>query len=334
MLYLETLKKYVFLFLKVLAFAALFLLIYFFYALIFLNVTGEKKILISAILNYIFFLVNSFPLIVIASAVFFYAFTTNDKWFIIKVTPLISLFNSIILVIFFILDFNFIKVYQSDAIFYNLPVRDGYLNVFGPYRFYYETNERGKFTKGIVFYGAPFIMNGLIIKENQITVSASHQIGGGGVFPDNRTFNIKRTEKLISLKNSEISSFLLRNYETYLSSLRSFFKTTFKAGGIVISIISIYFLFTCFSILIAGFSTYFGKNDAMFLTISTLIVISILFFSILPGFLGLIHLIKLGLRNWFFEVLLPSLIVGIFSGMIGYGLLELKFWMSRMRGNK
>lgn len=334
MVYLEALKKYFFLFLKTLIYVALFSLIYFFYLLIFFKASGQKNLFLFSLGNYLIFLLNSLPFIVILCAIFFFAFLTKEKKFLLQVIPIVSGFNTVVLFIFFIVNFSFVSVYEEKKLYYTPAVREGYLNVFGDYRFYYQTDQKGRFKTGVLFYQIPYLISSLRVDENSVVLTTSHSIEAGGIAHNAKTFYIKRSEGLIGLRNTPISLFLLKMYENYIEKLRDFFKITFKTSGVFMSFLSIFLLLTGFTSLVAGVSIYFGDKDLIFLSFSVILVISVALFSVFPGFLGLSHLIKLGIRNWLFETILPSFCVGLFAGMIGYGLIELRFLVAKMTGNK
>jgi len=334
LIYLETLKKYTFTFLKVALFIAILSLIYLFYLFAFFKLSGAKNVLLQSLSNYIIFFINSLPLVIIFSSILFFSFSGGDKFYIIKMLPVINGLNTIILTIFFVLNLNFLILYENKNMFYNSAPRENYLNVFGPYKFYYESNEKGGIKKGIMFYKNPYLLSNIKIKESKIFLTTSYLVTKTSLMPNNSSFTAETKEKLISLKSTSISPFLLKKYEEFNTKMKGFFNTTFKSVGIVISIIAIYILFLGFTGFIVGISSFFGKNEVFFLALSTLLVLSIIFFSILPGFLSLTHLIKLGIKNRFFEVLIASLIVGTFSGMLGYGTLELKFMLVKISGKR
>ncbi|MCX7820795.1 MAG: hypothetical protein N2258_03875 [Brevinematales bacterium] len=334
MIYLETLKKYTFGFLKVLLWVILFSLIYFFYLLAYFKVTGTKGFLLLSVGNYFAFIINSLPFVIIFSTMLFFSFAGQDKFYIIKFLPIINIFNTIILTLFFLLNLKFLILYENKEVKYIPIVRENYLNVFGPYRFYYEKNDRGGLTKGILFYKDPYLLSSVSVKDDYTYLSTSHLVGKTSLYANNSFFKVKIKEDLISLKSSPISPFLLKIYENYNIKLKNFFEYTFKTGGIIISIIAIYILFLGFSGFIVSIGSYFGKKEIYSLSFSTILVLSVVFFVGLPVFLNLTHLIKLGIKNKLFEVIIPSLIVGVFAGMIGYGLIELKILMNKMYGNK
>ncbi|MGC8765801.1 MAG: hypothetical protein ACP5QT_07980 [Brevinematia bacterium] len=334
MIYLETLKKYAFTFLKVLLFTAVFSLIYLFYLFAAFKLGGEKNLLLQSILNYLAFLINSLPFVVILSSILFFSFSGGDRLYILKMLPLINAFNTIILSIFFISNLKFMVLYENKNTLYHSAPREGYLNIYGPYRFYYELNEKGLLKKGIVFYRNPYILNSIKVKDDNVSLSTSYLITKTSLVPNALVFNVNTKEKLISLRSTSFSPFLLKMYEEFNIKMKSFFDKTFKSVGIVFSIVAIYILFLGFTGFVVGISSFFGKNDVFFLALSTMLVLSLIFFSILPGFLSLTHLIKLGIKNKFFEVLLASLIVGVFAGMLGYGTIELKFLLTKISGRR
>ncbi len=334
MIYLETLKKYALSFLKVLVWVLLFSLIYFFYLLAYFKVTGEKGFLLLSIGNYFAFIINSLPFVIIFSTMLFFSFGSQDKFYIIKFLPVVNILNTILLTIFFALNLKFLILYENKEVKYNPVVRENYLNVFGPYRFYYEKNEKGALTKGIMFYKEPYLLGSVSIKDDYIYLNTSHIVGKTTLYANNSSFRVRIKEDLISLKSSPVSSFLLKMYENYTIKLKNFFEYTFKTGGIVISIIAIYILFLGFSGFIVSIGGFFGKKEIYSLSFSTILILSVVFFAGLPIFLNLTHLIKLGIKNKLFEVIIPSIIVGVFAGMIGYGLIELKTLMNKMYGNK
>lgn len=334
MIYLETLKKYALSFLKVLVWILLFSLIYFFYLLAYFKVTGEKSFLLLSIGNYFSFIINSLPFVIIFSTMLFFSFGSQDKFYIMKFLPVVNVLNTILLTIFFALNLKFLILYENKEVKYNPVVRENYLNVFGPYRFYYEKNEKGTLTKGIMFYKDPYLLGSVNIKDDYIYLNTSHIVGKTSLYVNNSSFRVKIKEDLLSLKSSPVSPFLLKMYENYNIKLKNFFEYTFKTGGIIISIIAIYILFLGFSGFIVSIGSYFGKREIYSLSFSTILVLSVIFFAGLPIFLNLTHLIKLGIKNKLFEVIIPSIIVGVFSGMIGYGLIELKTLMNKMYGNK
>ncbi len=334
MVYIETVKKYFFNFLKVLLWVLIFSLIYFFYLLAYFKVSGEKNFLFLSFGNYFSFVINSLPFVIIFATILFFSFAGQDKFYVLKFLPIVNVLNTIILTLFFVLNLKFLVLYENKPVKYNPVIREGYFNVFGQYRFYYENDEKGKLKKGVLFYKEPYILGLINVKDDYVYLTTSHLLGKNNLYANNSSFRITRKQDLISLKSSPISPFILKMYEDFNIKLKNFFNFTFKSGGIIGSIIAIYILFLGFSGLIVGVGSYFARKDIYSLSFSTLLVFSVLFFFSFPIFLNLTHLIKLGIKNKFFEVIIPAIIVGTFSGMIGYGLIELKGIISKMSGNR
>ena len=86
--------------------------------------------------------------------------------------------------------------------------------------------------------------------------------------------------------------------------------------------------------MIAGVAGFLHDRQVFILTVSTLLLLAILFFLAFPGFLSMIQLIKFGVKNAFFKIMVPSFIVGLLAAAIGYGLLELRELLAKRAGNR
>lgn len=325
MVYLLSLRKYFFTFLKTVLFFAAGLLLYLFNILIFLKFKGESSILIEALKNYALFLVYSFPFITIIASGFYFSFIGTDKMFTIRMIPIISAFNTIVLLIFFLVNFDFLILSDPSQLYFKPEVRDGIVNTVGDYKIYFEKGGNKGEKRGILFYKNAYLINDWQIKDNEVRLSAYQYIGDNSFFKQNSSFSIPRKEPVLQLKETGITHFLFQNYISYLKKLREIFYTTFASDGILASIIAILFLCTGYFTIISGISGFINEKQLIILTYSTLLITVILMFLCFPYFLSLITLIKFGIKNGFFKVIIPGLFIGLFSALIGYGLLELGY---------
>ncbi len=334
MVYLLSLRKYFFTFLKTILFFLGGLLLYLFEILVFLKFKGDTDVLIEALKNYGFFIVYSFPFIIIIACFFYFCSIGNDIKFNIRMIPIISALNTVLLLIFFFINFDFLILPKPVQQYYRPEIRDDMINAVGDYKIFIEKKDGKSPGNGILFYKNAYFISDWRVKNNAVNVNTYQYIGDSGFYKQSSAFSIPRKEPVMEMKDTGISQFLFDNYISYLKKLKDIFYTTFLDGGAVLSALAILLLSTGFFSIVCGIACFINDKQILILTYATLMAASILMFLGLPYFLSLIALIKFGIKNGLFSVIIPSLFVGLFSALIGYGLLSLKDLMLKRTGNR
>lgn len=338
MIYLKSLKSYLFRLLVMLILFALVLLFYFFTMLVFYKFHGESAVLLNALKNFGLFLLYSLPLIVIFASSFYFAFTAGgDKKFTMIMVPIVSAVNTVILLVFFLLKIDFTSLEKPLQGYFYPEVRQGIINSIKDYKLYVDKLDRGSIRSGILFGRNAYIVGGGTVGWENVNVSSYMTVGDGGLANQSSSFSIPRKEPVLQIQETGVSRVLFQSYINYVKKLRAIFYNTFVTGGpagVLYSALAILLMCIGFFGIISGIVVYFNEKQIMALSYSALAVVAILMFLSFPYFLSLIALIKFGIKNGFFKVFLPSLFVGGLTALVGYGLLELRQLMLKRSGNR
>jgi hypothetical protein len=307
------LRKYVITFLQTALFFIVILLLYFLNILILLKFRGQSAILFWALRDYGLFIIYSLPLILMIASCIYFAFLGNDKKFNLRIIPVIAGFNTLILLVFFLVKFDFQTLAMPAQPYFYPEVKEGAVNSLGEYKLY--LNKKGMMPRGYLFYGSVSQVNGWSQDRNNVYVGLSGQKNG---------IAIPRKAPVLQLRETGVAHYFLVNYISYLKRMKDIFYNTFVDGGVITSTIAIFLLCVGFFGIMAGVCGFMNDKQLLILTYASLFVAGALFFMGFPYFLSLVALIKFGVKHGIFKVIIPSLFVGIFSGLIAYGLLELK----------
>ena len=329
-----SLRKYLFSFLKTALFFVAGLLLYLFSMLVYLKFKGDASILTEALRNYGLFLLYSIPFILIVASCFYFGFLGNDKVFFVRMIPFVALFNTVVMLAYFLVQFSFEPLPKPTQLFFYPETRPGYVNTIGSYQLFAEPGSKENSGKGILFYKNAYFVNSWNIKKNEISVSSSQYVGRGEITRQSSGFTIPGKEPVIQLQQMGIADWLFRQYITYLNKLREFFYMTFAEGGLPASILAIFFMSMGFFGMVCGIAGFMNDKQMLILTVSALFLTAGILFFIMPQFLSLIALIRFGIKMGFFRVTIPSLFVGLLAGMIGYALIEFRDLLLKRSGNR
>ncbi len=333
MVYITSLKKYFFTFLKTTAFFAVMLLIYFFQMVFYYKGNGVDGFFVSALANYGTFLFFSLPLIcIIATGVYFAMKINFDKLYALRLIPIIACFNALLLLIFFVVNIDFISV-PKDVTFKVYPeIKSGYINPVNRYQLYINSTEENSIKDGFLFHKNAYFISSGRVTDKQITVRSSRYIAAKSMASKNSTFAIPHEEDLFQISHTGISSFLFEAYEIYIRRLRSVFNITFSDGGIASSIIAIILMCVGFFSIVAGASFFLNDREIHLLSLSAIVILSFVEAILFQLYLSLVEVIKLGIKSPFWSVIVPSLLVGVFAGLLGFGLIQLKDVLKKRQG--
>ena len=325
MIYLISIKKYLFTFLKVLIFVVVILLLYFLEVMTYEKYAGNPNFITSSIVNYLTVLFFSLPFLQVASTVLFFGFSiTFDKLLLYRILPIIGGINAVLLIVFFVVDINFQKATPPKSFAVPCTIHEGHINPVNQYNIYVINMLDTKIREGMLFYKNTYFINSGKIQDDRIILDSSKAIGAGGVYNKNSHFSIPINEPVVRLPESGISSFLINSYLDTIQRIRHIFKTAFFSTGLFVSILAILLLSVGFFGIVGSVSFFMNEKQIYILSTCALVVVSFLFYYSLPYFLSLVEVIKLGIKSPFGSLFLPSLFVGIFAGLIGFGLLQLK----------
>lgn len=325
MIYLLSLRKYAAVFLKVfLAFAGA-LALYFVIFLLYLKFRGNSSILVEALRNYGTMLLYSIPFMVIVSGFLYFSFSSApDRRFLIIMVPLVALFNTLLLFVFFFVNTDFADLVKPEAMFAYPELKEGYITPIGDYKIWLAPGYSNSVRKGILFYKNGYFLDSVRIQPSEINLTSPETIGNGGPERSWVSFSVPKKDQVVELPNTSVGSALLDIYIHYVKRLKTIFQTTFVTNGLAASILSMLLLAVGFFAIVAGAATWFNEKSIFLMTVCTLVVLSSVMFLAFPQFLSLIELIKFGIKNGFWKVFIPSLFVGGLAALIGLGLIELR----------
>jgi len=334
LIYLISIKKYLFAFLKVLIFVVIILLLYFLEVLTYEKYAGNPNFISAAIINYLTVLFFSLPFLQVVATVMFFGFSlTFDKMLLYRIIPIIGGINAILLIVFFAVNIDFERSQAPQNFAVPVAIQPGFINPINQYNFYAINMIDTKIREGVLFYKNTYFINSGKVQDDRIILDAYKAVGTGGVYNNSSHFSIPIKEPIVRLPESGISSFLIDSYLSTIQRIRHIFQTAFFSTGLFVSIIAIILLSVGFFGIVASISFFLNEKQIYILSACALLVVSFLFYYSLPYFLSLVEVIKLGIKSPFGSLFLPSLFVGIFAGLMAFGLLELKdLLMKRAKG--
>ncbi len=332
MRYLQSLKSYLFRLLVILLLTAFVLLFYLMTMLAYYKFRGEAAVLMLALKNYGIFLLYSVPLVVITASCFYFAFLGSDKKFTMIMVPIVSAVNAVILTVFFVAKIDFRVLEKPVRMTYAPDIREGVINSVKDFRIYAERMNRSSISGGLLFQRNAHVISGGSVGKDTLNVGTSQILSEGGLSPHRANFSIPRREAVRQIPETGVTRMVFGMYIDFVKKFRGLFASTFSGGGVLFSALAIFLMGIGFFGVISGIVVYFNDRQIMALSYAALFAISVVLFLALPYYLSLIALIRFGIKNAFFRVVLPSLTVGSLTAMIGYGLIELRQVILRRSG--
>lgn len=289
--------------------------------------------LVTALLDTAVMLLYSIPLMLIISTSLYFAFSAgNDRKFILIMIPIIAAFNTALLAVFFLVKLDFQAVTNPGPMYANPVFRDGLITPVGDYKVALFENSTNLSRKGFIFYKNAYMIRSVRTEKSSVSVATSSVVGNSSISPSGQFFSIPRKEQVLLLAETPVSRFALNYYISYIKKIKNIFTVTFMTNGLAASLISILILSTGFFGVIAGISGFISDRQILIMSICSLLITGVLLFAAYPAVLGLVALVKFGLKNGFFRVFLPSLTLGLLLGLLGYGLIELRSLLTRRAG--
>ncbi len=328
MIFLTSIKKYAVQFLKILLLFIGLLLFYFFAMILSGKISGSEKILINALQNYGAILLYSLPFMLILSTAIFFAFEMNfDKLYALKIIPIVAGLNALILLSFFFINLETDPLPENTSFEVAPALEEGRINNFNGYNIYVNDLNDFDLTEiddGILFYNQSHFISSGKIGEESIHIYTDKYIGDSSIISRYKSYTIKRTEKFHKLESTGLFQLILTHYMNYIQKIKTKFTETFTGDSAVFSIIGIILVSMGFYFIIASSAFFFNEKDIIMLNVSALFIISLLGYFVFQYFLSLVAIIKFGLNHPLGKIVLPSFIIMVFSGLIGFGLLQLK----------
>lgn len=293
---------------------------------------GNSKFVVEALKSYGAFLFYSIPLLCIFATSSFAAFKLNfDKKFSIRVVPIIATINTVFLLLFFLINIDYAPIPKDKARSIYPEIKTGYVNQINGYRLYVNSkNKKGNIIKsGVLFQDNAYLISSGKITKKQISLYSTKYISDTSICRKKSSFSVPHKEKLFQLQNTGISAILLSAYDNYTRKVRTIFNQTFASAGIVSSIIAILFMSIGFYAVVFGIAVFFNHRDIFFLSFAAIMVLSFAEIFLYRYYLAMVQVIKLGIKNAFWQVTIPGIVVGIFAGLLGFGLIQLKDFLNR-----
>lgn len=292
------------------------------------KLSGEERFVVNAFLDYLGILQTSLPFILALSTVMYFAFQIAfDKLYAFRLIPIISLFNALLMLVFFYVNLEFSDLPEDMELSRNPFIEQDQINPLNGYPVY--VNDKSDFidTKiedGLLFYNKVYFVDEGYIEDDTVELYTSGYIGENSIVSHQGSISIPYVEELMTLDDTGITGFITRKYIGYLDNLKEIYKKTFTDEPLLSSIFAIVLTGLGFFFVLSSISFFFNDKDIFILSVSTLFVVAVLGFLGFQYFLSLVQVIKFGIENAFGRIILPSILILIFSGLVSFGLIQLK----------
>ena len=326
LIYLDLIKKYARHLVSAFFYIAFIGLFYFFYLLLGMKFQGEQTLLLEALKNYGLLLVHSLPLMTILETLLFFArIETSDTRFMLRVMPILGGVNAILLILFFFFQWDFGDFMHYDQLYIRPLPQPGYITPYEKNQIYIgKTQERSLLFGGDIFLVASWRTN-----SSFLTVTTTSRIGDASFYSDQQSFTFSLKEKAPAFQETGFTRVFFENYFSYVRKLRDVFHKTFYSWGIVSSLLGILLMSAGYFSLLGGIAIVLKENQIQILMRSFFVIIGIAAWFAFPHFLSFISLMSFGIRFGLLRVAFPSLMMGSFALLIGYGFLILKNGLPR-----
>ncbi len=314
--------RYTFTLIRTFFFIFAVLLIYFFTESVYFKSIGDPSFFIDSMKNFGAVIIRILPFIIILASLLYFSSVSavNSKPFMITMVPILTVLNTLLLLLSLMTSADF-RLFDPDTRIYYYPdLGVDSINSIGDYKIALTGNA----SKGILFYNNAFIFNDLKIIKDEISINTSLVVGNSAVGPSYNNFMIPYRTPALKLQETGISAYILNYIFNLGINLENAFLSTAAGTGLPALIISFLFIYLGFFALACGLSVFFGDRQTILLSWSVLFAGSVLLFAALPHYLTLVSIIKSGIKNDQFRLILPAVFVGIPGGLAGYLLISMK----------
>lgn len=325
MIYLISIKKFFLQFLKTTLFFLVFLLFYLFGLIVSGKFAGSNTLIQTAVVNYLALLLNSLPVILLISSTTFFAFhMAFDKLYALRLIPILGGVSALMLLAFFFVNLDFKPQPRPSTLTIYDKVTEGLINPVNGVKVYVNKMSEDRIRSGILFDdNVSFIGSGRV-SDKQVVVTTSRVISDGSISAREASLTLPRKETVISLQDTGLLTAAMDIYIKHTERMKSIFTLTFTDGSILFEILAIIIMCVGYFSIVAGVSFFLNDQQIKFLSLAANVLVAIIGFFGFQYFMSLIQVIKFGIKSTFGEILLPSILIAVFAGLIGFGLLQLK----------
>ncbi len=322
MVYLRSTLRYFLTFLRITFLLCVLLLICLFSGAISLKSQGDPAFFIDSLKNYGIIIIRIMPFIIILSSLIFFSniSKTAAKPFLITMIPFLTIFNTLILCLSFFISADFREFDGQARTYYYPELAPDAVNNLGEYKIV----MKGGGNKGVLFYNNAYLFKNFKLVNGNISLDTGTAILDSSLTPSYTHYSFPSGLEAIGLEKTGISDYVIKNFLDASRNLPVIFSGLSTGSSIAALIISFLFMNLGFFAMACSFAVFFNDKQTILLSWSVIVLLSAVLFLILPQYFILISIIKSGIRNAQFKLILPSIFVGLPGGLIGYILIGLK----------
>ena len=328
LVYFKSLLRYSLTLLRTLFFICILMLIYLLASAVLLKSRDVPSFFIDSVKNYGIVIIRLLPFVTILASLIYFSniASVTGRPFMITMIPILTVINTFIFCASFFISGDFIEFAGQTRTYYYPDIQTDAVSDINGYKIVLKSGARGA-----LFYNNLYLFNNFRSISGNITLDTGTAVFNSSLGPSYSHLSLPFKVETVNPGETGISDYLINNLLASSRRLLTVFSGMKAGSSLPALIISILFMNLGFFALSCSFAVFFSDRQTILLSWSVILFLSVVLFLVLPQYFILISIIKSGIKNTRFNLILPSIFVGLPGGLVGYILISLRTFGQRRK---
>jgi len=328
LVYFKSLLRYSLTLLRTLFFICILMLIYLLASAVLLKSRDVPSFFIDSVKNYGIVIIRLLPFVTILASLIYFSniASVTGRPFMITMIPILTVINTFIFCASFFISGDFIEFAGQTRTYYYPDIQTDAVSDINGYKIVLKSGARGA-----LFYNNLYLFNNFRSISGNITLDTGTAVFNSSLGPSYSHLSLPFKVETVNPGESGISDYLINNLLASSRRLLTVFSGMKAGSSLPALIISILFMNLGFFALSCSFAVFFSDRQTILLSWSVILFLSVVLFFVLPQYFIIISIIKSGIKNTRFNLILPSIFVGLPGGLVGYILISLRTFGQRRK---